>query len=86
MPKKTKSEKALHDDRLKEVKSRNYATNALANKREIYWNSDDRKERIKGDNLACPDIYNYQAAHDAARRHYRRTHKNESAFDGIKMI
>ena len=72
---KTKSERKLDDDmnksKNKELKEREYAAK-FGGERE--------------DGRPSTDI-SAQAAMDAARRHYRRTHKNESSiFESVEII
>lgn len=79
MPNKlSKSEKDLAKAREKENNSEEYADKTLRNRFRSYYTTDKaEKEDRQKMNLAA----------DAARRHYRRTHKNEaSIFEQIEFI
>ncbi len=72
MPKsKSKSEKELDKAREKDDNANKYAEKVISSKK----------------SLNNGDIHNLNRAADAARRHYRRTHKNEaSIFEQIEFI
>lgn len=61
----TKGEKALNKSEEKEHKAIRYATNLI----DKDTSNNEQHGRIN------PETYDYERAHDAARRHYRRTHK-----------
>ena len=88
MPKQTSSEKALNKARDAEKKSREYASKMIKNKSTEYYkkslddeakgNKEEAHKKYKKSVLLRDypnENINAQLAHDAARRHYRRTHK-----------
>ena len=84
MPKnKTEKEKRLDKDRDRELYSRMYASRMVEKKANEY---DPRS--FKREDMEYRFGIESQRAHDAARRHYRRTHKHESAgiFESVEFI
>lgn len=104
MPKsKTKSEQEIEKSREKEQAAKDYADRAVYSRNDLsagnyqvgtfgnasYGDSKEDYYEIDGKKIAAKDhVAKFQSAHDAARRHYRRTHKNEACgiFESVDMI
>ena len=99
---KSKPEQEMKKSREKEQAANDYADKVVHSRDDLkaynnwvgrfgntsYGDGKDAYYNIDGKKVMAKDhVAKYQSAHDAARRHYRRTHKHECGiFESVEMI